>query len=115
MTVRRIISIISRQLYSITFKYEETDDRALQGLEEIEESLDGYDIYVSTSMGDASAEQIESEMNTISVLVAIIVVTVLIFTSQTYAEVPVLLVDFRCCRSFVNGHELPAWYNLIRI
>lgn len=90
-------------LYSITFKYEETDDRALQGLEEIEESLDGYDIYVSTSMGDASAEQIESEMNTISVLVAIIVVTVLIFTSQTYAEVPVLLLTFVAAAALSMG------------
>lgn len=81
-------------LYSITFRYEETDERALEGLEEIKKSLDGYDIYVSTSMGDASAEQIASEMNTISVIVAAIVVSVLIFTSQTYAEVPVLLLTF---------------------
>lgn len=81
-------------LYGITFRYEETDERALAALEQIKEMLAGYDIYVSTSMGDAQAEQIASEMNTVSVLVAIIVVTVLIFTSQTYAEVPVLLLTF---------------------
>ena len=81
-------------LYGITFRYEETDERALAALEQIKERLAGYDIYVSTSMGDAQAEQIASEMNTVSVLVAIIVVTVLIFTSQTYAEVPVLLLTF---------------------
>lgn len=90
-------------LYSITFKYEETDDRALEGLESIEESLNGYDIYVSTSMGDASAEQIASEMNTISVIVAVIVVTVLIFTSQTYAEVPVLLLTFVAAAALSMG------------
>ena len=83
-------------LYSITFGYEETDDRALEALDEVRAMLDGYDIYVSTSMGDASAEQLAKEMSVISVLVAIVVVSVLLFTSQTWAEVPVLLLTF-CC------------------
>lgn len=90
-------------LYSITFQYEETDERALTALEEVKQSLEGYDIYVSTSMGDASAEQIASEMNTISVIVAVIVVTVLIFTSQTYAEVPVLLLTFLSAAALASG------------
>ena len=63
-------------LYNITFGYKETDERALEALEEVKSMLDGYDIYVSTSMGDASAEQLEKEMQTISVLVAIVVVWV---------------------------------------
>lgn len=37
-------------LYDITFGYEEDDDRALEALDKVEELLDGYDIYVSTSM-----------------------------------------------------------------
>lgn len=81
-------------LYDITFRYSEEDERALEALEKVEELLADYDIYVSTTLGDAQAEQIENEMNTVSVLVAVIVVTVLIFTSQTYAEVPVLLLTF---------------------
>lgn len=81
-------------LYDITFAYKETDDRCLEALDAIEKDLSGYDIYVSTSMGDAAAEQIASEMQVVGVLVAIIVVSVLIFTSQTYAEVPVLLLTF---------------------
>ena len=81
-------------LYDITFAYKETDDRCLEALDAIEKDLSNYDIYVSTSMGDAAAEQIASEMQVVGILVAIIVVTVLIFTSQTYAEVPVLLLTF---------------------
>ncbi|MCM1284341.1 MAG: MMPL family transporter [Muribaculaceae bacterium] len=81
-------------LFDITFAYSETDERCLDSLAEIEEELSDYDLYVSTSLGDAAAEQIESEMNVVSVLVAIIVVTVLLLTSQTYAEVPVLLLTF---------------------
>ena len=81
-------------LYDITFGYEEDDDRALEALDKVETLLDGYDIYVSTSMGDSSAEEIEQQMSVISVLVAIIVVSILLLTSQTWAEVPVLLLTF---------------------
>lgn len=81
-------------LYEITFGYPEDDDRALEALSEVEAMLEGYDIYVSTSMGDAAAQQLEQEMMVISVLVAIVVVSVLLFTSETWAEVPVLLLTF---------------------
>ena len=89
--------------YDVTFNYPETDDRALEALSELEDKLSGYDIYVSTTMGDASAEQIESEMSVITVLVAIIVVTVLLLTSQTWAEVPVLLLTFVASMLITNG------------
>ena len=90
-------------LYDVTFNYPETDDRALEALSELEDKLSGYDIYVSTTMGDASAEQIESEMSVITVLVAIIVVTELLLTSQTWAEVPVLLLTFVASMLITNG------------
>ena len=45
-------------LYDVTFNYPETDERALEALSELEDMLSDYDIYVSTTMGDASAEQI---------------------------------------------------------
>lgn len=90
-------------LYDITFGYEETDDRALEALDEVKELLSDYDLYVSTSMGDASAEQIASEMQVISVLVAVVVVTVLLFTSQTWAEVPVLLLTFIAAAIITKG------------
>lgn len=90
-------------LYNITFGYSEEDDRALEALDEVEEMLKGYDIYVSTSMGDASAEQLAEEMKTISVLVAIVVVSVLLLTSQTWAEVPVLLLTFCSAALITKG------------
>ncbi|MCH5255177.1 MAG: MMPL family transporter [Lachnospiraceae bacterium] len=90
-------------LYDITFGYEETDEQALVALDEIKEMLSDYDIYVSTSMGDASAEQIASEMSVISVLVAVVVVTVLLLTSQTWAEVPVLLLTFCAAALITKG------------
>lgn len=90
-------------LYEITFSFTEKDERALEVLEEIKQMLARYDIYVSTTMGNATAEQIASEMNIVSILVAVIVVTVLIFTSQTYAEVPVLLLTFIASAIIASG------------
>ena len=90
-------------LYDITFGYEETDERALDALEEVKSFLTGYDFYVSTTMGDASAEQIAGEMQVISVLVAFVVVTVLLLTSETWAEVPVLLLTFCAAALITKG------------
>ena len=56
--------------------------------------LDGCDYYLTTSLGDTQSELIGQEMNTITVLVAVVVVSVLLLTTQAYAEIPVLLITF---------------------
>ena len=81
-------------LYSVTFDYDEKDERCLEALETVKTALSGYDIYVSTSLGNTQKDTIESEINVIMVYVAIIVIVVLTLTSQTYGEVPVLLITF---------------------
>ncbi len=77
-------------LFNVTFDYDEDDDRALTALEDVETALSDYNIYVDTDMGDQSAEIIETEISKIMVLVAIVVVTVLIITSESFGEIPVL-------------------------
>lgn len=81
-------------LYSITFSYDENDDRALESLENVKEELSSYDIYVKTSLGNQQAEIIQEEINKIMVLVAVVVVSVLLLTSESYGEIPVLLLTF---------------------
>lgn len=81
-------------LYDITFDYSEKDQGCLDSLEEVKQYLDGRDYYVSTALGNSAAEIIDQEVNIIMVLAAVIVVAVLLLTSQTYAEVPVLLLTF---------------------
>ena len=81
-------------LFSITFDYEEDDDRALEALENVKTKLADYDIYVSTELGDQDAEILEQEMKKIKVIVAFVVVGVLLFTSRSFGEVPVLLITF---------------------
>ena len=81
-------------LFDVTFEYDETDDRCLESLDAVKAALADYDLYVSTELGNTLQETIASEINVIMVYVAIIVVTVLTLTSQTYGEVPVLLITF---------------------
>lgn len=81
-------------LYAITFDYDESDDTCLTMLEEVKDMLSGYDIYVSTDLGNTQQETIDREVGIIMVYVAVIIVVVLLFTSQTYAEIPVLILTF---------------------
>ena len=81
-------------LYAVTFDYDESDDNCLTSLEAIESALSSYDVYVSTELGNTEQEAIDSEVRVIMVYVAVIIVLVLLFTSQTYAEVPVLILTF---------------------
>lgn len=80
--------------YNITFDYDEDDDACLDALDRVKNMLDGYDYYLTTDLGDTESELIAEEMSTITVLVAIIVVSVLLLTTQAYAEIPVLLITF---------------------
>ena len=81
-------------LYSVTFDYDEEDDKCLTALDAVKETLSGYDLYISTDLGNTLQETIASEVSIIMVYVAVIVVVVLLFTCQTYGEVPVLLLTF---------------------
>ena len=81
-------------LFSFTFDYPEDDDQCLETLDRVKEYLSGYDLYVSTSLGNTQEETIDAEVQVIMVYVAVIIVVVLLFTSQTYAEVPVLILTF---------------------
>ena len=81
-------------LYDITFDYDESDDACLTSLDAIQAALSPYDLYVSSDLGNPEQEAIDREVSVIMVYVAVIIVLVLLFTSQTYAEVPVLILTF---------------------
>ncbi len=81
-------------LFNITFDYDEKDDECLTSLDLVKEYLQDYDCYITTTLGDTQSELIDAEMQVITVIVIIVVISVLILTSQSYAEVPVLLLTF---------------------
>lgn len=92
-------------LYTVTFDYSETDEQCLHVLDELEKELTNYDYYISTGLGNAIAETIDAEVGIIMIYVAIIVIAVLIFTSQTWAEIPVLLLTFICAMILNQGTQ----------
>ena len=102
-------------LFSITFDYDETDDACLESLDKVKEYLSGQDVYVKTDLGNAQAETIEREINMIMVYVAVVIVAVLLFTSETFGEVPVLILTFGVASDCQPGHQLPARQDFIRV
>ena len=81
-------------LYNVTFDYPEDDARCEDVLADVQDALTGYDYYTSATFGDTASKTLAQEIGVIVIIVAIVVVTVLVLTSQTYAEVPVLLITF---------------------
>lgn len=81
-------------LFSVTFDAESTDEITVNAFNEMEKSIDGYDTYVSASIGDAESKLMESEMNTVMIIACVIILTVLLISSHTYMEIPVLVLTF---------------------
>lgn len=81
-------------LFNVTFSYDENDERCVESLELLMEKFKDYDMYVDTDIGDIFVTTINKEITTISLYIGVIVLLVLIFTSQSYAEVPVMLITF---------------------
>ena len=84
----------SKALFSLTFAYDQSDERCVAALDEAKQTLDSYDYVVDTEVGMDLSGMVAKEMQLIVIIVALVVVGVLIFTSGTFAEVPVLLITF---------------------
>ena len=50
-------------LYSLTFDYDEDDERCLEALDRARESLTGWDVFVSTELGNTKGDIIDAEVN----------------------------------------------------
>ena len=80
-------------LYDITLKGSKGDEVVTQGYEAIRNLLANYDTFISESDADNS-DTLEDEMTVVLGVAAVIIVAVLLLTSRTYMEVPVLLLTF---------------------
>lgn len=81
-------------LISVTFDGEETDEISLTAMAAIRELLAPYDYYIDSTVGTSQADSLASEMGIILAVAAVIIVLVLLLTSRSYAEIPVLLLTF---------------------
>ncbi len=81
-------------LFDITFTGENTDPESVQAMKAVKAELEDNTVYIYSEVGTSLSDIIASEMSVVVILVAIVVVAVLIFTSSTYGEVLVLLGTF---------------------
>lgn len=81
-------------LISVTFAGEEDDPVSLSALNDVKDLLSPYDFYIESAVGDSQADSLAGEMQIILAVAAVIIVLVLLFTSRSYAEIPVLLLTF---------------------
>ena len=81
-------------LYSVTFDGDENADISIRAINSIREELAEYDLYVNSDVGNPLKEIINSEMLVVDIIAFAIIVLVLLLTSKTYGEIPVLLLTF---------------------
>ena len=84
----------SAALFSITFDAPEDDPEAVTALQAVQDTLESYDVYVSTQVGRDESASLQKEMTVILAIAAAVIVVVLLFTSKSYMEVPVYLIVF---------------------
>ena len=81
-------------LYNVTFRGDNDDPVAIEGLRAVEDALSGYDTYIKSNVGNPLAQIINKEMLLVDAISAVIITLVLLFTCKTYGEIPVLLLTF---------------------
>ncbi|MBD5461224.1 MAG: MMPL family transporter [Lachnospiraceae bacterium] len=83
-------------LFKITFDGETDEAVSQEYLDEVLDALAGYDVYYTSDIGqeERDASDLNNDMVIILVLAGVVIVAVLLFTSTTYAEIPVFLMTF---------------------
>lgn len=81
-------------LYTISFEDVEDSKLVQDAIVKVREAVAAYDNVVYTTIDKDDAKSLNEDMKVIGVLVVIIIVGVLIFTSQTYAEILIFMLTF---------------------
>lgn len=81
-------------LYKITFDEEEETELSQRAIGQVRDELAGYDAYIYTTVDKDDAAALQADIKVISVIVIAIILLVLLFTSQTYMEIPIFLAVF---------------------
>lgn len=81
-------------LFDVTFAGETADEISERAMDEIKAYLADYDAYIDSDVGYDMNQVLASEMLVIMAVASVILLGVLLLTSQAYAEVLVLLLTF---------------------
>ena len=80
--------------YSIIFSGTSSSEEAMESLELLKSNLSSYDIYVSSDVGNPMEQMLDKEIILIMGVAAVIILAMLLLTSKTVIEVPVILLTF---------------------
>jgi len=81
-------------LFDVNFSGGAMEEETLTAMEEIRQLLSGYDVHIDTTVGYDENAMLQKEMAVILLVGVVIIITVLVLTSRSYAEVVVLLLTF---------------------
>ncbi len=85
----------SSALFDVTFKGQTTDKISEIGLRHVKDAIEDYpSTHVSTEVGLDYTKNIVKNMLKVGIIVVLIVIAMLLLTSRSYAEVPILLIVF---------------------
>ena len=82
-------------LFDVTLNGETADEISVEGIASIKKLLSSYDeTSIATDVGIDYSKNIVKNMTKVGIIVVIIVIAMLLLTSRSYAEVPILLITF---------------------
>lgn len=81
-------------LFELSFQEDEDTALSQTAIKNVRGALEGYEAYVYTTVDKDDAAALQEDMKLISVIVVSVIVVILLFTSGTYAEIPVYLIVF---------------------
>ncbi len=81
-------------LFLLTFDGDLDDPGSVEGLDAVRSLLERYDLYIESDIGNPLKAIIAQEMLIVDLIAFVIIVLVLLLTSKTYGEIPVLLLTF---------------------
>lgn len=80
--------------YTVNLAYPQSDVRSEQALNDIKAALSGYDTYISSDIGNPMGAILDKEIGVIIVVAAIMILAMLLVTSKSVIEVPVIMITF---------------------
>lgn len=84
----------SSALFTVTLDVHDDLDRELEIVDNVKAQLEGYDYYAYSDTIDDSSKRLDDEMKIILAVAVLVIVAVLLFTSRSFAEVPIYLIVF---------------------
>lgn len=101
----------SEALFDVSFSGQTYDQSSKDAMNEIKAMLEPYDTYISSEVGYSLEDTLNREIMVISVMAVVIIVAVLLLTSRSWAEIPLMLITFGAAALLNMGTNY--WYQEI--